>query len=408
MIELRSYQTEISIKAVELLHTKKIAYLAMQVRTGKTLTALNTANLYGACNVLFITKKKAIKSIEDDYTALMPDFTITIINYESLHTIEQNDFDLIICDENHKNGAFPKPNGISKDIKKRFGNLPMIFLSGTPAIESGSQWFHQFWISNNSPFKQYKNFYDWAKTFTNPKIKHFGALQVKDYSDAKTEMILPIVEPYLLKYTQEEAGFTSTISENVIYHEMSIQTNSMIKTLLKDKMIQGTTDVILADTAAKLMSKIHQISNGTVILESGNSIITDDSKAKFIKNYFDGKKLAIFYNFQKELELLKNTFEDNLTTDLEIFNTTNKHIALQQVAGSEGISLKAADVLIYYSFGYSGKNYVQSRDRMTTKEREENNVYFVFQKDDINDRIHKVVKSKKRYSEKIFIKEFKL
>lgn len=377
----------------------------MQVRTGKTLTALNTANLYGACNVLFITKKISIKSIEDDYSALCPDFTITVINYESLHTITNNSFDLIICDEAHKNGAFPKPNGVSKYIKKRFGHLPMIFLSGTAAIESGSQWFHQFWISNSSPFKQYKNFYDWAKTFTNPKIKYLGALQRKDYSDAKTEMILQIVEPYLLKYTQEEAGFESKISENVIYHEMSNQTNKLVNMLLKDRIIKGETDIVLADTAAKLMSKIHQISNGTVITESGNSVIIDRSKAEFIKTYFAGKKMAIFYNFQKELDLLKSVF-GNLTTDLNEFNTTNKHIALQQVAGSEGISLKAADVLIYYSFGYSGKNYVQSRDRMTTIDRKENNVYFVMQKGDINEKIYKVIKNKKKYSDKLFMKDY--
>lgn len=406
-IILRDYQEKGAIDGCKLLQEKKIVYFSWQVRTGKTLVSLQCANLYGACSVLFITKKNAIKSIEDDYMVLCPDYTITIINYESLHTIESNSFDLIICDENHKNAAFPKPNGVAKDIKSRFGHLPMIFLSGTSAVESGSQWYHQFWISNNSPFKQYKNFYDWAKTFTNPKFKHFGALQVKDYSDAKTEMILQIVDPYLLKYTQEEAGFESTISERIIYHEMSDLTNDMIKKLLRNKIIEGTGDVIIADTAAKLMSKIHQLSNGTVILESGKSIITDDSKADFIKRYFDGQKMAIFYNFQKELELLKTVFE-NLTTDLNEFNTTDKHIALQQVAGAEGISLKAADVLVYYSFCYSGVKYIQSRDRMTTKEREHNNVYFVFQKGDINERIHKVVKSKKRYSEKIFIKDFKL
>ena len=63
---LRDYQIELSEKAVKILRLKNIVYLSMEVRTGKTLTSLNTAKLYGAKNVLFLTKKKAISSIEKD------------------------------------------------------------------------------------------------------------------------------------------------------------------------------------------------------------------------------------------------------------------------------------------------------------------------------------------------------
>ena len=102
MFELRSYQEEISAKAVDILKSKKIVYLAMEVRLGKTLTALQTANDYGAKKVLFLTKLKAIKSIQDDYNAIQPNFEITIINNESLHKVADNDFDLLISDEHHR------------------------------------------------------------------------------------------------------------------------------------------------------------------------------------------------------------------------------------------------------------------------------------------------------------------
>ena len=409
MIQLRDYQIEISEKACELLNTLKIAYLAMEVRTGKTLTALQAANLYGAKKVLFLTKKRAIetKTIQNDYDLLQPAFHIVIINNESIHKVTDNDFDLIISDEHHRNSAFPKPNNSCKTIKQRFGNLPMIFLSGTPAIESGSQWYHSFFVSNYSPFKD-RNFYSFAKSYVNKKTRFLGAIQVPDYSESIDSLILHIIEPYLLKYTQSEAGFISKIEEKILYCEMLPETNAMIKRLLKNKIIEGKTDVILCDTAAKLMSKCHQLSNGTVILESGNSIIIDKTKAEYIKQYFIGQKIGIFYFFQKELELLKSVFGESLTTDINEFNITNKNIALQQVSGSEAISLKEAESLVYYSFGYSGKNYTQGRDRMTTKEREENNVFFIFQKNDINEKIYNVIKTKKRYSDKLFTKDFKV
>jgi hypothetical protein len=406
MIELRDYQKDISCKAADILKAKKIVYLAMEVRIGKTLTALSAAQQAGAKKVLFLTKLRAIKSIQDDYTALSPDFEIVIINNESFHKVTDNDFDLIISDEHHRNSAFPKANKATKEIKARFGHLPMIFLSGTPAIESGSQWYHSFWISNYSPFRDYKNFYAWAKEYTRKKVRYLGQIQIPDYSDSIDDKILPFVEPYLLKYTQKQAGFVAEIKEDAIYCEMSEKTNTMIKLLLKDKCLIGDKEEVLGDTSAKLLSKVHQISNGTVIFESGNSMILDTSKAVFIRNYFVGKKLAIFYFFQKELDLLRSVFGDDLTSDLAEFNSTGKHIALQQVAGSEGISLKAADSIIYYNYGYSGKNYVQGRDRMTTKDREKNNVYFVFQKKDINERIYSVISKKKTYSTKLFEKQY--
>jgi superfamily II DNA or RNA helicase len=119
MLALRPYQTKISAEAVEILRNKHIVYLAMEVRTGKSLTALNTAQLYGAKNVLFLTKKKAISSIQWDYDNFGFTFDLTIINDESLHLVN-GEFDLIIHDEHHRFGAFPKPNATAKEFKKRF------------------------------------------------------------------------------------------------------------------------------------------------------------------------------------------------------------------------------------------------------------------------------------------------
>ena len=66
-MNLREYQEEIVNKASELIGAFRFVYLAMEVRTGKTLTSLSIAQRVGAKRVLFLTKKKAISSIEDDY-----------------------------------------------------------------------------------------------------------------------------------------------------------------------------------------------------------------------------------------------------------------------------------------------------------------------------------------------------
>jgi superfamily II DNA or RNA helicase len=146
---LRDYQIDISQKACDILKEKHIVYLAMQVRTGKTLTALNTAMLFGANNVLFLTKKKAIDSIIKDYNEFGYTFNLNVINDEQIEKLDTN-YDLIIHDEHHRFGAFPKPSKRVQLFNKMYGNKPMIFLSGTPAAESYSQMYHQFWVSNRS------------------------------------------------------------------------------------------------------------------------------------------------------------------------------------------------------------------------------------------------------------------
>lgn len=125
-----------------------------------------------------------------------------------------------------------------------------------------------------------------------------------------------------------------------------------------------------------------------------------------IKIILAGKKMAIFYYFKKEWEILKTVFGDGLTNDLDEFNNSGKHIALQQVSGSEGISLKAADVLVIYNWGYSGRHATQMTDRLTTIDRTENNVYFVLSKGGLNEKIYRAVKEKKKYNQRIFKKDY--
>lgn len=407
MIILRYYQNKIVEQGCDILKTKKILYLAMEVRTGKTLVSLSIANNLGFKKVLFLTKKKSISSIQNDYNALKPSFELVIINNESVHTITDTDFDLLISDEHHRLSAYPKPSTKFKLIKEKYGHLPMILLSGTPATESASQWYHSFTISNVAKvWSDYKNFYRWADKFVTIQKKYFGSIQCNDYSNANLSEIMKVIQPYVIFFTQKEAGFETVIDENILYFETSQLQKSMIKQLIKESIITGKNDTIIADSGAKKMSKCHQISNGTIILDSGNSIILDRSKAEFIKTKFKNNKIAIFYYYKKELELLQKVFAENLTTDLDEFNTTSKNIALQQISGSEGISLKNAEFLIYYSFGFSGCKYIQGRDRMTTIDRKDNTVFFVFEKNSIDEKIYNTIKNKKTYTEKLFKNDF--
>ena len=405
MMEFRNYQKKIISDGVKCLSQYGFLYLSMEVRTGKTLTSLGILNKMMSVNkVLFITKKRAISSIQSDYDLLNPGYNIFIINYESLHKIEQKGWDAIICDEAHSMGAFPKPSKRAKQVKEFIvkNKQPyVILLSGTPSPESFSQMYHQIYGISNNPFRKYTNFYKFSKDYVVVKTKRIGSFMVNDYSVGK-QSILDEMKKYMISYTQAEAGFKSSIKETILEVDAPKSIYGLCNRLKKYLVIEGKQDVILADTGVKLMQKLHQMYSGTVKFESGNSMVLDTFKAEFIYNNFCTHKIGIFYKFKEELNAIKKIYGEYLCTDLETFNTTDKSIALQIVSGREGISLKNAKYLVYYNIDFSATSYWQSRDRMTTKTRINNEVFWIFTKDGIERKIYKSVSKKKDYTLKHF------
>lgn len=408
-MEFRQYQKEIIENGYNIINLHRFTYLAMEVRTGKTLTSLGIAQRLGCKNVLFLTKKKAISSIEDDYNLYSPDYKITVINYESIHKVDMSvGFDLIVLDEAHGLGAFPKPSKRAKQVKDIISkyNPYVIYLSGTPTPESYCQIYHQVYGLKNNPFSQYRNFYRFCDDHVNVTTRLINGFNIKDYSNGK-QSINQLMKKYMISYTQVQAGFESVIEEEVLEVPMKVDTYDLCSQLKRDLVIEMTDDdVILADTGVKLMSKLHQLYSGTVKFESGKSCVIDTSKAEYIKWRFKDKKIGIFYKFTAELDALKQVLGDNLCTDLEEFNSTDKSIALQIVSGREGISLRNAENIVFYNIDFSATSYWQARDRMTTKDRKYNKIYWLFSRGGIESKIYRSVLEKRDYTLRHFRKDF--
>jgi len=408
MVEFRDYQKDIITKGTEMLFSYGFLYLAMEVRTGKTLTSLGICEQLNVENVLFLTKKKAMSSIMDDFDMLCPsNYCLFTINYESMHKIPKIRWDVIICDEAHSMGAFPKPSKRAKDVKNLIQRHDpyVILMSGTPTPESYSQMYHQVYAIRNNPFSRYSSFYKFANDWVKVKQRKINGNFINDYSHG-LDSITKAMSHYTINYSQKEAGFEVDTREHILRVTLEDKTYALAKRLSKDLVVEGKDEVILADTAVKLMMKLHQIYSGTVKFESGNSMVIDMTKANFIKERFKGKKIGIFYKFTAELKAIKEAYGDGITTELSEFESTDKSIALQIVSGREGISLRQADALVYYNIDFSATSYWQSRDRMTTRDRLESDVYWIFSEGGIEDDIYKAVSKKKTYTVNYFKKDF--
>lgn len=407
MIELRDYQQDIASKGSEILRTHGLLCLFMEVRTGKSLTALHIAGLNGYKSVLFLTKKKAIASIDADYQRLEPGYRFHCTNMEQAAKLNPADYDHIIVDELHAYGAFPKPSQRTLAVRKLCAGKPVTMLTGTPSPESYSQLYHSLSLSSFSPFKQYSNFYKWAQDFVTVKKKRIGAgMLINDYSDANGDLIWKHIKHFCIMFTQEQAGFVAPVDEIILEVKMTDESIRIYKTLEKENLytrhtpISGREIHATVNGGGDMIGKLAQISSGTLLFDDQpNGVIIDWSKATFIVSYFIGKKIAIFYRYRAELELLK-AFFPNWTDSPELFNQGSNLTFLGQIQSArEGVNLSTADALVMYNIDFSATSYFQCRARIQSKERQGSApLYWIFSQHGIERKVYQAVINKTNFT----------
>ena len=394
-MDLKKHQLEAIKKGLEIIKQHNFVYLKMETRTGKTLTSLNIAQSFGAKSVLFVTKKKAIEDIEGQYKQGNFDFDIFIINFESVHKVN-NEVDFLIVDEAHSLGAYPKPALRFKKLFP-FRSLPMILLSATPSPESFSQLFHQFFLPIYGIFKQYKNFYKWFKDFGVPKQKRVQQQLVNDYSETQADKLNNLLEPFFVSCTQEEADFNIKILEQIAYCTQSTQIELFYKLMKRTGVIVVEGETITAKTAVARMQKCHQIASGTILDDNQNQIILSVFKANII--YLDklqDEKIAVFYKFQAEKKLLVEYFGNKITERPEEFQQEKDKIFIGQFQSiREGVNISTADKIYMFNIDFSATSYIQSINRLQNMHRTKPaRIVWLFSELGIEPKIYELVKNK--------------
>jgi hypothetical protein len=407
MIELRPEQRQVVDKAKPILLRHGVVYIGGETRVGKTPAGLILGKEVGWRKILIVTTIKA-KVGWDEFILIEPSLKVTLINFDQLHNLADRDFDGIIVDEAHKCGQLKKPSRRAKLLKEIIGIIPTILMSGTPHPETPSQIYHQFWITSRGPFTRYKTFYIWARDFVNVKKMRINGWDVNDYKDAKGPDVAFAFAPYLVTLSQVEAGFTSFVEEEIKVVRIDSRIYEVMKILKKDKIYTTKAgDVILCDTPVKMQSVFHQLSSGTIKVGE-KRIIIDKSKADYIKYNYYGQKIAIYYQFIAEGEVLKERFY-NWTSDAAEFNQRKDLVFLSQfVSGREGVNLSTADILIAYNIAFSATSYWQFKARIQEKFRTKPaKLIWLFSERGIENFIYKVVVKKQNYTKQFFMKDLK-
>lgn len=467
--QLRPYQQDIVERTAEILFRERVALLAAECRTGKSLMSLSIAFSIGSKGILFVTPKRVIPGVINDYnlirsareTEAMTDNQyvppIYVNNGEALlalhkkagkmaeeevsrlfpslstkgvkrkklvteayHRIEKQlvyeacnfEYDLVIVDECHRYGAIPKPSGAQQAIKKLAEGKRVLLMSGTPTPENYSMLYHQFAISEHSPWKEYKNFYAWARAgYVTTEEKMINGYHTIDYSNGVRDRIMADVNPLMVTLTQQEAGFSVEVNDHELFTLMSKDTASAIRKMKRESVCYitdaaGVQHEIVAQSAADRLNKIHQMAGGTIKVSDTETIIFDRSKAKYLHDHFFLHHVAIFYVYKAERDLLIETFGDFITEDAEEFQREPLKIFIGQIRSvREGLRLDTAECSIFYSTEYSYVSWAQGLQRIASKERKDPaTVYVLTSQCKIEAMILQCVRQKEDFTMSIYYK----
>jgi SNF2 family DNA or RNA helicase len=329
--------------------------------------------MHRSCSVAYGSAKQRAKVIEG--TA-----EFVVINFDGLGVVEDQikagGFDLIVVDEAnaYKNTQTTRWKTLNRIVNALDAKLWM--LTGTPAAQSPIDAYGLAKLVNPDNCPKYigqfrdKVMYKVTQFKWNPKpqaqhVVH-NVLQPAIRFEKKDCLDLPDVT-----YTEREAPLTSM--QKAYYAQLKA-----------NMAISAAGENITAVNAAVNINKLLQISGGAVYSDTGEVIEFDVSnRLKAIIEVIEetSNKVLVFVPFTHTIELLKDALaKHKITCDVingkvpagrrgDIVNNfqaqpTPKVLLIQPQAASHGLTLTAADTIIWYAPVTSVETYLQANARI--------------------------------------------
>jgi len=380
-----AHQVSIADQAYKVLAEHGLVYLAMEERTGKTLTSILLAERTTRFNILVLTKKKALDGWQETLNAYKGDnkTAFTVTNYHQAGKLVDK-YDLVILDESHSYlSAYPKRGMIWKQVYKLTKNKPLIYLSATPYAQGYQLLYNQLALSSWNPFKRFNNFYRFFEEFgIESKVRTSYGLQ-ETYKKCKPS-VWKECKHLFISYTRKELDFEHEPTDELHYFELGEWTKEQYNKCLKNEiLVINDLDIIPLDSSMKLRTTLHMMEGGVYKNEEHYGRLGNREKVKAIYADFGDKDTnVIMYHYKAELALLKGNFPNTRL--------------LQATSYAEGVDLSMYANLIIYSQDFSTARHSQRRARQANKNRKEPiRVHYYLVKGGISEQVYKTVSENK-------------
>jgi SNF2 family DNA or RNA helicase len=302
-----------------------------------------------------------------------------VINYDGVEIvadeIANGGFDLIIADEatHYKNAQTRRWKVLNKLLTP---NMWLWMMTGTPAAQSPLDAYGLAKLINPSAVPR---FFSAFRDQVMVKLTQFKWIP----KDSAVGTVFNALQP-AIRYTKEECLDLPEMVYTKREVEMSRQQKKYYQQL-KDKMImEAAGEQITAPNAAVNMNKLLQISCGAVYTDDGEALEFDiKHRYKVLKEVIDesSKKVLIFVPFRHAIDLLVDKLEkDGITTDIirgdvsapkrtaifKQFQTMPdpKVLVIQPQAAAHGVTLTAANTVVWWGPTSSLETYAQANARV--------------------------------------------
>jgi len=353
------------IKKVLVVCPLSIMYSAWQADIFKTA-------MYRTCAVAYGTSEKRKKIIESEY-----DFTI--INYDGTHVVFDAlvaaKFDLIIVDE---------ANAYKTASTKRWKTLAKLLtpdtwlwmMTGTPASQSPVDAFGLARLV--SPQRVPKFTTAWRDKVMQ-QISRFKWLPKPTHKEEVHRALQPAV-----RYSKKECLDLPELTYQTRDVPLTSQVAKYYKTLKQQMLIEAAGEQISAVNAAASLNKLLQISGGAVYTDKQQVIEFDISpRLHELKDVLDetSNKVVVFVPYIHTIDVVtKFLTSEGITSEIiqgsvaaqeraEIIKqfqslTDPRVLVIQPQSAAHGITLTAADTVVFWSPVMSVETYLQCIGRI--------------------------------------------
>ena len=301
-----------------------------------------------------------------------------IINYDGVEIVQEDiangGFDLIVIDEAnaYKNAQTTRWKTLNRILKP---DTWLWMLTGTPAAQSPVD---AYGLAKLVSPKNVPKFYSAFKDMVMYKVSQFRWVNRPNAEKIVHEALQPAI-----RFTKEECLDLPELTYVTREVELTPQQKKYYELLRKQLVVSTVGEQITAVNAAVGMSKLLQISCGAVYSDSGETLEFDiKNRYKVMREVLDEtkQKALIFVPFKNTIEILsKKLQDDGFTTEIingdvpahkraEIFKnfqeTPNPRILIiQPQAAAHGVTLTAADTVIWWGPTPSLETYAQANAR---------------------------------------------
>jgi SNF2 family DNA or RNA helicase len=337
------------VKRVLIICPLSIMYTAWQADIFKTAMHRSVGIAYG-------DKAKRKKILESGY-----DFTI--INYDGIDVvfeeIKKTAFDLIIIDEAnaYKNSSTKRWKTLAKIIMP---STRIWMMTGTPASHSPLDAYGLAKIISPSRVPKF------ITAWRDKVMYRLTQFKWEAKPTAKAH-VFEALQP-AIRYTKKECVDLPELTYEVRDIPLSPQVQSYYRRLKNQLLIEAAGEEISAVNAGAKLSKLLQVSQGAVYSDDRNVVEFDISpRLNVLQEVLDecANKAVVFVNFLHTIDVVKKHLDDHKVSNavikgevtprerakiIDAFQqqTEPKVLIIQPQAASHGVTLTAADTIIFW------------------------------------------------------------